>query len=182
MTHDERLDRIESLLAALVERQQVKDFYEIEEFARLVGRDRFTVREWARHCRIHADKKLSGRGAHAPVGSSVTTMRLISEGRAVALQSERLETLYHIGRSKKEGGSHAYRLSNAKQQILVLVQNGNQQGPLTHCGEAPVAVIAPTGSGKGRDFVIPNILHHKGSVIVVDPKEELYAVAAAPSP
>jgi hypothetical protein len=65
LTLDERLDRIEVLLAALVERQQVKDYYEIEEFARLVCRDRFTVREWARNGRVHADKKLSGRGAHA---------------------------------------------------------------------------------------------------------------------
>ncbi len=58
------------------------------------------------------------------------------------------------------------------------VQNGSREGLLTHLGEAPVAVIAPTGSGKGRDFIIPNILHHKGSVIVSDPKGELYAVTA----
>ena len=65
MTLDERMDRIEALLAALVDRQTIKDFYEIEEFARLVERDRFTVREWARNGRIQADKKRSGRGAHA---------------------------------------------------------------------------------------------------------------------
>ena len=65
MTLDERLEKIESLLVVLVERQQVREFYEIEEFARLVGRDRFTVRQWARHGRIRAAKKLSGRGAHA---------------------------------------------------------------------------------------------------------------------
>jgi hypothetical protein len=65
MTVDERLEKIETLLVALVERQQVKEFYEIEEFARLVGRDRFTVREWARNGRVRAEKKLSGRGAHA---------------------------------------------------------------------------------------------------------------------
>ena len=59
-----------------------------------------------------------------------------------------------------------------------LVQNGSQAGLLTHLGEAPVAIIAPTGSGKGRDFIIPNILHHKGPVIVPDPKGELYAVTA----
>jgi hypothetical protein len=65
MTIDEQLTEIKALLLALVERQKVKDFYEIEEFARLVERDRFTVREWARHGRIRAEKKLSGRGAHA---------------------------------------------------------------------------------------------------------------------
>ena len=65
MTIDERLEKIEALLLVIVERQKVKDFYEIEEFARLVERDRFTVREWARNGRIRAEKKLSGRGAHA---------------------------------------------------------------------------------------------------------------------
>ena len=49
MTTDERLDRIESLLSALVERKTIKDFYEIEEFARLIGKSAFTVREWARY-------------------------------------------------------------------------------------------------------------------------------------
>lgn len=64
-TIDERLDRIEAMLGILIERQAVKEFYEIEEFARLVGREPFTCREWARHGRIQAEKKLSGRGAHA---------------------------------------------------------------------------------------------------------------------
>ncbi len=71
MTVDERLDKIEALLAVLVERQQVREFYEIEEFAKLVDRDRFTVREWARNGRIRAEKKLSGT-APMPVGQSAT--------------------------------------------------------------------------------------------------------------
>lgn len=61
---EQRLARIETMLAALVERQAVKDFYEVEEFAASVGKACFTVREWCRHGRIHAEKKLSGRGAH----------------------------------------------------------------------------------------------------------------------
>ena len=65
MTAEEKLDRIEAMLKQLVERQAVKEFYEIEEFARLVGREPFTCREWARHGRIRAEKKLSGRGAYA---------------------------------------------------------------------------------------------------------------------
>ncbi len=65
VTIEERLNRIEAMLALLVERQAVKDFYEIEEFARMVGKAPFTVREWARHGRIRAEKKLSGRGAYA---------------------------------------------------------------------------------------------------------------------
>jgi hypothetical protein len=59
---EKKLDRLEALLVVLVERQQVKDFYEVEEFARLVGKAAFTVREWARHGRIRAEKRLTGRG------------------------------------------------------------------------------------------------------------------------
>jgi hypothetical protein len=62
---DERLSRIEAILGMLVERQMIKDFYEIEEFARLVGKAAFTCREWARLGRIHAEKRRSGRGAFA---------------------------------------------------------------------------------------------------------------------
>jgi hypothetical protein len=62
---EERLERIEAKLLMLCERQQIRDWYSVEEFARLVGRTEFTCREWCRHGRIHAKKKVSGRGAHA---------------------------------------------------------------------------------------------------------------------
>lgn len=65
MTIDERLDRIEAILKSLAERERVKDFYTTDEFARLVGKREFTVREWARLGRIHAQKRRSGRGAFA---------------------------------------------------------------------------------------------------------------------
>jgi len=65
MTLEQRLEKIEELLVVLVERQQVREYYSVEEFARIVGRAEFTCREWARHGRIRAEKRLSGRGAHA---------------------------------------------------------------------------------------------------------------------
>lgn len=65
MSLEERLDRLEKLLLVLVERQQVREYYSVEEFARIVSRADFTVREWCRHGRIKAEKKESGRGAHA---------------------------------------------------------------------------------------------------------------------
>jgi Helix-turn-helix domain len=61
---NEQLARIEGKLDQLLERELVKDFYEIGEFAQLVGKAEFTVREWARHGRIRATKKKSGRGPH----------------------------------------------------------------------------------------------------------------------
>ena len=74
MTLDERLDRIESLLVSLVERDRVREFYSVEEFARIVGRAEFTVREWCRNSRIVAEKKESGRGAYASWAISHTEL------------------------------------------------------------------------------------------------------------
>ena len=43
-------------------------------------------------------------------------------------------------------------------------------------GDGHVLTVAPTRSGKGVGLVIPNLLHYPGSVIVIDPKGENYAV------
>jgi hypothetical protein len=65
MSLEEKLNKIETLLLVLVERQQVREWYSVEEFARIVGRAPYTVRQWANNRRIVASKKESGRGAHA---------------------------------------------------------------------------------------------------------------------
>jgi excisionase family DNA binding protein len=84
---EQRLEKIEALLCVLVERAQVRDWYTTEEFARLVGRDRFTVREWARQHRIRAAKKRSGRGAYAQwVVSHDELLRYRREGLLPRLQ------------------------------------------------------------------------------------------------
>src|SRR5258708_29776776 len=62
---EDRLERIEAKLTQLFEQQAVKEFYTPEEFARLVGREAFTCREYCRLGRIRAQKKASGRGKHA---------------------------------------------------------------------------------------------------------------------
>src|ERR1700722_13004761 len=46
MSLEDRLDRIESLLASLVERDRVREWYSVDEFARIAGKAEFTVREW----------------------------------------------------------------------------------------------------------------------------------------
>jgi hypothetical protein len=56
---------MEQLLAVLVERQTIKDWYDVAEFARQVRKAEFTCREWARLGRINAEKRKSGRGAFA---------------------------------------------------------------------------------------------------------------------
>jgi hypothetical protein len=63
MTLEQRLEKIEAMLVVLIERQTVKDWYSAPEYAQLLGKAEFTVREWCRLGRIRAEKRLSGRGA-----------------------------------------------------------------------------------------------------------------------
>jgi len=60
----QRLDRIETAVTVLTERQTIREWYSTEEFARLVGKAEFTVREWCRLGRVNAAKKGSGRGKY----------------------------------------------------------------------------------------------------------------------
>ena len=64
MNVEERLDKIEAMLFVLVERQQVREWYTTQEFARTVGKAEFTVREYCRLGRLRAEKRQSGRGAY----------------------------------------------------------------------------------------------------------------------
>ena len=66
ITIEDRLMKIEAMLIELlIERKQVRQWYSVEEFARLLGnKAEFTVRKWARQGRILAEKRLSGRGSH----------------------------------------------------------------------------------------------------------------------
>lgn len=58
-----RLNRLETMLTILIERQAVREWYTTREFAQLCCKTEFTVREWCRLERIHAEKRISGRGA-----------------------------------------------------------------------------------------------------------------------
>jgi len=81
MTIEQRLEKIEAMLVILVDREQVRDCYSVEEFARIVGRSEFTCREWCRLGRILAAKKDSGRGAYtAWVISHTELLRYQREG------------------------------------------------------------------------------------------------------
>jgi hypothetical protein len=64
MTLAQRLEKIESLLAVLVEREQVREWYTTHEFAAAIGKAEFTIREYCRLGRLHGEKRSSGRGAH----------------------------------------------------------------------------------------------------------------------
>jgi hypothetical protein len=59
----ERLERIEAMLALLVERQR-QGWYTTRQFGQVVGRSEFTIREYCRLGRLKAEKRQSGRGAY----------------------------------------------------------------------------------------------------------------------
>jgi hypothetical protein len=80
VTLEERLEKIEAMLLVLVERHQMREWYSVEEFARVVRRAEFTCREWCRHGRINAEKKDSGRGAYASWAISPRGASEISAG------------------------------------------------------------------------------------------------------
>lgn len=60
----DRLERIESSLTVLIERQTAKEWYTTAEIGKILGKSEFTVREWCRHKRLHAQKRISGRGKY----------------------------------------------------------------------------------------------------------------------
>jgi len=94
----EQLDRIEHLLTRLIERQTVKDHYEVEELAEVVGKAPFTVREWCRHGRINASKRQSGRGPHAGwVVSHDELLRYRREGLLPDQRRPRLQIVRQTG-------------------------------------------------------------------------------------
>ena len=44
----QKLERLETMVTAIFKKQTVKDWYTTDEFAELVGKAEFTVREWCR--------------------------------------------------------------------------------------------------------------------------------------
>lgn len=58
----ERLDRLEALLHQMVQQRAAKAWYGVPEVAELLGKADFTVREWCRLGRVHAQKRACGRG------------------------------------------------------------------------------------------------------------------------
>lgn len=58
-----KLEHLEAMVATLIDRATVRECYSTTEFAHLVGKAEFSVREWCRLGRIHAEKRRSGRAA-----------------------------------------------------------------------------------------------------------------------
>ena len=78
---DRILGRLEALLVVLVERQQVREWYTTHEFAQIVGKAEFTIRNYCRGNRLNSEKRRSGRGKfQAWVISHAELLRYQREG------------------------------------------------------------------------------------------------------
>jgi hypothetical protein len=58
----QRLERVETMLAELVRQRATKEWYSTAEAAQVLDRAVFTIREWCRLRRVHAEKRRCGRG------------------------------------------------------------------------------------------------------------------------
>lgn len=56
--------------------------------------------------------------------------------------------------------------------------DGERQSEISYLGDRHALVVAPTRSGKGTTQIIPNLLSHEGSVMVIDPKGENSLITA----
>ena len=58
----------------------------------------------------------------------------------------------------------------------------SEEEPILYGPDRHLLTIAPTGAGKGRGVIIPNLLRFEGSAIVIDPKGETWHVTARRRP
>ncbi len=84
--------------------------------------------------------------------------------RSVTHGSARWASLADLVRGRALGGDTGIIVGKAFGQFIRFKRDG------------AVLVCAPQGQGKGVGIVIPNLLDHKGSALVTDPKGENYAV------
>jgi len=77
----ERLERIETQLAALIGQRQVQEWYDTATAAGILGKSAYSVREWCRLGRVRAEKRTCGRGtAKEWMISHEELMRIKSKG------------------------------------------------------------------------------------------------------
>jgi hypothetical protein len=79
---EDRLTRIEAMLAELVERQTVKDWYTTAEVGKILGKSEYTVREWCREGRVRGEKR--------PVGRERSKEWIVSHAELTRLKNEGL--------------------------------------------------------------------------------------------
>lgn len=73
-----------------------------------------------------------------------------------------------------DNGELQSRFRGRRETILC----GRHRGYLRYAGEQHVGLYAPTGSGKGVSVVTPNALLWDGSLVVFDPKKDIYRLTS----
>jgi type IV secretion system protein VirD4 len=58
------------------------------------------------------------------------------------------------------------------------LQSGTERRPITYEGDGHLLTCAPTGKGKSRGVLVPNLVLYDGPIICVDIRGELYQVTA----
>ncbi|MCD8518860.1 MAG: type IV secretory system conjugative DNA transfer family protein, partial [Flavobacterium sp.] len=81
---------------------------------------------------------------------------------------------YRIENSDPESAVRIKGFSKAESPAPLI----NPNELITYNGSAHLMTVAPTGTGKGRSVVVPTLLTYPGSVVVMDPKGENYAITA----
>ncbi|MFV0679077.1 type IV secretory system conjugative DNA transfer family protein [Ottowia sp.] len=116
--------------------------------------------------------------AHPLVGTVIRTSGLIGfgfpvllvVGVAVALWWHRPSNLYGAARFAGLGDLRQRQMLDAQDTAIVV---GRKDGRYIYFNGQQFALLAaPTRSGKGVGVVIPNLLSYKGSVVVLDIKQE----------
>lgn len=85
-----------------------------------------------------------------------------------------------IGNStRKESKARSYNLDDRRiNRNKWNLKSYKENSDLKYYEDSHLMTIAPTGTGKGRSVIIPNLLTFTGPVIVIDPKGENYFVTA----
>ena len=85
----EQLERIEGSLDLLVQQRRIQEWYDTKAVAGILERSAYSVREWCRLGRVHAEKRRCGRGsAKEWMISHAELERIKSEGLLPLLPSQ----------------------------------------------------------------------------------------------
>jgi hypothetical protein len=98
----ELLERLEQKLEALLQREVAKAYYTVDEFATLVGRRPFTVRQWCNLGRINAERSMTQTGP--------SLRWAISHEEYLRFQREGLLPLCGLAHPRRSDFTHSPRL------------------------------------------------------------------------
>ena len=108
----------------------------------------------------------------ASIGAAGASLIVVAIGAAFLLR--RTNESLHGETGFAGNGELQTRFRGRKESILC----GQHRGYLRYAGEQHVGLYAPTGSGKGVSIVNPNALLWDGSMVVFDPKKDIYRLTA----